>query len=146
MCRGDLAACYGYWEEPMKKTSTSSVTVVPKSKQGARGIYLVICAICFWHRLAWGEALSAKQGLEIWRGLFELVLLNGQATCNFLMVGGSIHIVPQALQLMLTILVTISVLSLLYGMAWHNRPARQPAPIGSVRREQGPHFQPRGPV
>ena len=45
----------------MKKTFTSLLTVLPKANQSVRGIYLVICAISLWHRLAWGEALSPEQ-------------------------------------------------------------------------------------
>jgi hypothetical protein len=50
----------------VKKTSTSLLTVVPNSNRSARGIYLVICAVFFWHRPAWGEALSAQQPVTFW--------------------------------------------------------------------------------
>jgi lipid A 3-O-deacylase len=45
----------------MKRISTSLRAVVPKSDWRVRTIYLVFCAISFWHRLTWGEGLSAKQ-------------------------------------------------------------------------------------
>ena len=30
-------------------------------------------------------------------------------------------------------------LSLLYGLAWHNEPAREPVQVGRTNREQEPH-------
>jgi hypothetical protein len=62
-----------------------------------------------------------------------------KTVCNFLVVPGSINIVPPALKLMLTILIATSVMALLYGMAWHNQPARQPAFVRPVRKKGGRH-------
>jgi hypothetical protein len=40
---------------------------------------------------------------------------------------------------MLTILIATSVMALLYGIAWHNQPARQPAFVRPVRKKGGRH-------
>ena len=43
---------------------------------------------------------------------------------------------------MLTMLVTTFVLALLYGMAWHNQPARQPPLVPPAKAEKGGQNQP----
>ncbi len=47
---------------------------------------------------------------------------------------------------MLTILFATSVLALLYGMAWHNQPARQPELVRPVKRQKCQQQQPPGSV
>ena len=40
---------------------------------------------------------------------------------------------------MFTLTITVVVLSVLYGLAWHNEPARKPARIGRIDKKQEPH-------
>ena len=40
---------------------------------------------------------------------------------------------------MFTLLISVVVLSVLYGLSWHNEPARKPMLAGRINKKQGSH-------